>query len=44
VFPWVNVAAMTALQRRTGDLLGRVGCAFGLSLTIPQVTSISARR
>jgi MFS family permease len=41
VFPWVNVAAITALQRRTpGDLLGRVGGAFGLSLTIPQVTSI----
>ena len=41
VFPWVNVAAITALQRRTpGDLLGRVSGAFGLSLTIPQVTSI----
>jgi len=41
VFPWVNVAATTALQRRTpGDLLGRVSGAFGLSLTIPQVTSI----
>ena len=41
VFPWGNVAAITAIQRRTpGDLLGRVSGAFGLSLTIPQVTSI----
>ena len=41
VFPWVNVAAITALQRRTPrELLGRVGGAFDLSLTIPQVTSI----
>jgi len=41
MLPWVNVAATTVLQRRTpSDLLGRVGGAFGLSLTVPQVTSI----
>jgi predicted MFS family arabinose efflux permease len=41
VGPWISVAAITALQRRTPtDLLGRVDGAFGLSLTIPQVTSV----
>ncbi len=41
VGPWVTVAAVTAIQRRTpSDLLGRVSGAFELSLTIPQVTSI----
>ena len=41
VGPWVTVATVTAIQRRTpSDLLGRVSGAFELSLTIPQVTSI----
>jgi len=41
VGPWITVAAVTALQRRTpSDLLGRVSGAFQLSLTVPQVTSI----
>jgi MFS family permease len=41
VGPWITVAAVTALQRRTpSDLLGRVSGAFELSLTVPQVTSI----
>lgn len=41
VGPWCLVAATTAMQRRTpSDLLGRVSGAFGLSLTVPQVTSI----
>jgi MFS family permease len=41
MIPWVNVAATTALQRRTPSaLLGRVSGAFGLALTIPQVTSV----
>jgi Na+/melibiose symporter-like transporter len=41
VGPWVNVAAITALQRRTpGGMIGRVSGAFGLSLTIPQVASV----
>jgi MFS family permease len=41
MIPWVNVAATTALQRRTpSSLLGRVSGAFGLSLTVPQVMSI----
>lgn len=39
--PWVNVAATTAVQRRTpSSLLGRVSGAFGLALTIPQVMAI----
>jgi MFS family permease len=41
MIPWVNVAATTALQRRTPSaLLGRVSGAFGLSLTVPQIASI----
>jgi MFS family permease len=41
VGPWIAVAAMTAIQRRTpADLLGRVSGAFGLSLTVPQVASV----
>lgn len=41
VGPWVSVAAITAIQRRTpADLLGRVSGAFGLSLTAPQVASV----
>ncbi len=41
VGPWVSVAAITAIQRRTpSDLLGRVSGAFGLSLTVPQVASV----
>jgi MFS family permease len=41
VGPWLNVAAVTAIQRRTPSaLIGRVSGAFGLSLTIPQVTSV----
>jgi predicted MFS family arabinose efflux permease len=41
VGPWVSVAAITAIQRRTpGGLLGRVSGAFGLSLTVPQVASV----
>jgi MFS family permease len=41
VGPWVIVAAITAIQRRTpGDLLGRVSGAFQLSLSLPQVTSV----
>ena len=41
VGPWVSVAATTALQRRTpAAVLGRVAGAFGLALTIPQLTSI----
>jgi MFS family permease len=41
MIPWINVAATTALQRRTpSGLLGRVSGAFGLSLTVPQVMSL----
>jgi MFS family permease len=41
VGPWVSVAAITALQRRTPPaVLGRVAGAFQLALTIPQLTSI----
>ena len=41
VGPWITVAAVTALQRRTpSELLGRVSGAFELSLTVPQVTSV----
>lgn len=42
VGPWVSVAAITALQRRTPPaVLGRVAGAFQLALTIPQLTSIA---
>jgi MFS family permease len=41
VGPWVSVAAITAIQRRTpSGLLGRVAGVFGLSLTAPQVASV----
>lgn len=41
VSPWLNVAAVTAFQRRTPDaMMGRVFGVFGLALTIPQVASI----
>jgi predicted MFS family arabinose efflux permease len=41
VGPWVSVAAITALQRRTPSaVLGRVSGAFQLALTVPQLTSI----
>ncbi len=41
VGPWVSVAAVTAIQRRTPpELLGRVSGAFSLGLTVPQVTSV----
>lgn len=39
--PWVNVAAVTAIQRRTpAEMIGRVSGAFGLSVTVPQVVSV----
>lgn len=41
VGPWTSVAAVTAIQRRTpSNLLGRVSGAFGLSMSVPQVTSV----
>jgi Na+/melibiose symporter-like transporter len=41
VGPWVGVAAITALQRRTpAHLIGRVSGAFNLALTVPQVASV----
>ncbi|MGH3165589.1 MAG: MFS transporter [Trebonia sp.] len=41
VSPWLNVAGVTAFQRRTPDaMMGRVFGVFGLALTIPQVASI----
>jgi MFS family permease len=41
VGPWVSVAAITALQRRTPSaVLGRVSGAFQLALTLPQLASI----
>ncbi|HXP20535.1 MAG TPA: MFS transporter [Streptosporangiaceae bacterium] len=41
VIPWVSVAAITAIQRRSpAALLGRVSGAFGLGLTVPQVLSV----
>lgn len=41
VGPWTSVAAVTAIQRRTpANLLGRVSGAFGLSMSVPQVTSV----
>lgn len=41
VGPWVSVAAITAIQRRTPSaLLGRVSGAFQLGLTVPQVLSV----
>jgi Na+/melibiose symporter-like transporter len=39
--PWILVAAVTAIQRRTpAAVLGRVSGAFGLSLGVPQVLSV----
>lgn len=39
--PWILVAAVTAIQRRTpAAVLGRVSGAFGLSLGVPQVVSV----
>ena len=39
--PWIGVAAITAMQRRTpGAVLGRVSGAFGLCLSVPQVVSV----
>src|ERR1700735_1246468 len=41
VGPWVSVAPITAIQRRTPSaLLGRVSGAFQLGLTVPQVLSV----
>jgi hypothetical protein len=41
VGPWVSIAAVTAIQRRTpSGLIGRVSGAFGLSVTVPQVLSV----
>jgi MFS family permease len=41
VSPWLNVAAVTAFQRRTPpEMMGRVFGVFGLALTIPQAASI----
>ena len=41
VGPWVSVAAITAIQRRTpSGIVGRVTGAFGLSLSVPQVASV----
>lgn len=41
VAPWLNVAAVTAFQRRTPDaIMGRVFGVYGLVLTIPQIASI----
>ena len=41
VGPWLLVAAITALQRRTPqELLGRVTGVFQLSLGLPQIASI----
>jgi MFS family permease len=41
VSPWLNVAAVTAFQRRTPPaMMGRVFGVFGLALTIPQAASI----
>lgn len=39
--PWINVAAITAIQRRTpAAMIGRVAGAFDVSLTVPQAISI----
>jgi MFS family permease len=41
VGPWVGVAAITAIQRRSPSaLMGRVTGAFELGLTVPQVLSV----
>ncbi len=39
---WINVGAVTLIQRRTpGDLLGRVDAALGFALIVPQAASIA---
>lgn len=39
--PWVGVAVITAIQRRTpAAMLGRVDGALGLTLNVPQVVSV----
>jgi predicted MFS family arabinose efflux permease len=41
VGPWMTVAAITAIQRRTpAALLGRVSGAYGMSLAVPQIASV----
>jgi hypothetical protein len=39
---WVNVGAITLIQRRTpGSLLGRVDAALEFAITVPQAISIA---
>jgi MFS family permease len=39
---WVNVGALTVIQRRTpADLLGRVDAALTIAVTVPQTASIA---
>ena len=39
---WVNVGAITLIQRRTpADLLGRVNAALTIAITVPQTVSIA---
>jgi len=39
---WVNVGAITLIQRRTPtDLLGRVDAALTIAITVPQTVSIA---
>ena len=39
---WVNVGALTLIQRRTpADLLGRVDAALMIAVTVPQTASIA---
>jgi hypothetical protein len=39
---WVNVGALTLIQRRTpADLLGRVDAALTIAVTVPQTASIA---
>jgi MFS family permease len=39
---WINVGALTLIQRRTPtDLLGRVDAALNVALTVPQTASIA---
>jgi predicted MFS family arabinose efflux permease len=39
---WVNVGALTLIQRRTpADLLGRVDAALTIAITVPQTASIA---
>ena len=42
---WVNVGALTLIQRRTpADLLGRVDAALTIAVTVPQTASIALGR